>query len=79
MPEIMQALKPAEWAAELAILRDVSPKVVNTAEEMAELQASQAEQQQQAQMLESAPGLAKATKDIADARQTDPSVAGLLG
>lgn len=79
MPEIMQTLKPAEWAQELATLRDVTPKVINTPEEMQAMQQAQAEQAQQAQMLDSAPGLAKATKDIADARQTDPSVAGLLG
>lgn len=78
-PEVMQVLKPAEWASEMAMLRDVSPKVLNTPEELAQLQEAQAEQQQQQQLMEAAPGLAKAAKDVSDARQTDPAMAGLLG
>jgi len=77
-PEIYDIIKPVEWAEELANVRDVSLKVLRTREEMEEIEAKKAEQQQQQQAMEALPSMASGIKDIAQARQVDPEMAGLM-
>jgi hypothetical protein len=77
-PEIWDVIKPIEWAEELANVRDVSQRVINSKSEWEQIQMAKSQQAEQAQMMDQLPGMAKGMKDIAQARDIDPTMAGLL-
>lgn len=77
-PEVMDVIDPVAWAEEMANLRDVSPKVLRSRRELEDRWRGQQEAAQAQRAAEAAPGVAKAAKDVADARQTDPMVRRLL-
>lgn len=73
-PQIAQRLDDVEMLNEYAMARDIPTKIIKDARKIKEEEESQAQQAQQAQALEAAPQMAKAAKDIAEARQKDPSL-----
>jgi hypothetical protein len=79
-PSVMQILDSPAYVGELARLRDVSPKVIKDPKKLKAMQEAQAQQAQAQQAMEAAPAMSGAIKDIAQARQADPTlVQDLLG
>lgn len=78
-PEIAQSINIPELMAELARLRDVSRRVIKSPAEIKKAQKEMQEAQQTQQMMEAAPDGAKAMKDIAQARQADPTLLDSFG
>lgn len=77
-PELLQSIDGRELFDSYAKYRNVDPGVVRSQEDIdAENQAA-AEAQQEQMVMQQAPGLAGAVKDIAQAKQVDPEVGNLL-
>jgi hypothetical protein len=77
-PELLQSIDGRALFDSYAKYRNVDPAVVRSQEDIdAENQAA-AEAQQEQMVMQQAPGLAGAVKDIAQAKQVDPEVGNLL-
>lgn len=73
-PTVTEIIDAPALMGEMAKLRDVSPKVLKDPREIAKMKRQQEQAQQVAQATEAAPAVAGAMKDIAQARETDPSI-----
>lgn len=73
-PSVYQAIDKHELVRELAGARDLSPKIVKDIKRLkAEEEKAQQDQEMQ-QAAQAAPDVGRAVKDIAQARQVDPSI-----
>lgn len=77
-PELVQAIDEQKLLESYAKYRNISPDVVKTAEQLQEMKAKMAEQQQMAQAAQMAPQIGGAMKDVAQAKQLDPEGVGQL-
>lgn len=77
-PDILEGLETDEVLAILAEARDVSPRVIKDPKKRQAEQEQMQQQQQMMQMAEMGPQLGQTLKNVAEARQVDPSMAGLL-
>ena len=73
-PTAVQTLEVPELLGEMAKLRDVSPKVLKDPRRLKEMQEEQKQQEAMAQAAQAAPAMSGAIKDIAQARQADPTL-----
>tara|TARA_X000001388_G_scaffold35474_3_gene24990 strand:- start:4709 stop:5776 length:1068 start_codon:yes stop_codon:yes gene_type:complete len=77
-PEILQALNEQKLLQSYSKFRNLDPEIVKSEQEFAQIQQQQAEAQQQEMAMQSAPPIAGAMKDIAQAKQVDPEGVGQL-
>lgn len=70
-PEIMDVINSDNYASEMAKLREVSRRIINSPEEIMRLREQRAQQQQAAQMVESGQQIASAAKDLSVARKNE--------
>lgn len=77
-PEILQALNEQKLLQSYSKFRNLDPEIVKSEQEFAQMQQQQAEAQQQEMAMQSAPPIAGAMKDIAQAKQADPEGMGQL-
>ena len=77
-PEILQALNEQKLLESYSKFRNLDPQIVKSEQEFAQMQQEQAEAQQQEMAMQSAPPIAGAMKDIAQAKQADPEGMGQL-
>lgn len=75
-PQIWDAINDDRLVEAFALSRGIPVAILKSEEERNELKQQQAQQQQMAQMTEMAPQMSKAMKDVAQARQVDPSMLG---
>jgi hypothetical protein len=68
-PSIMDAIHPDRYVEQMAIIQDVSRKVLRTPEELEEIRAQRSEQQQAATMAAVAEPASNALKNVATARE----------
>ena len=73
-PQAVQALDSDELISELARLRDVTRKILKDPAILKQEREAMAQQAQMQQMGETLPGVSGAIKDIAQARQADPTL-----
>lgn len=78
-PSMLQKLDDDFILRQMAESRSLPVKTVRSPEEIQQMQQASQQQQQQQAMTEAAPQISKAMKDVAEARQIDPSIAGMLG
>ena len=77
-PEILQAVNEQKLLESYAKYRNIDPEVVKSAQEFEQEQQAAAEAEQQQMQMQTAPQLAGAMKDVAQARETDPEGMGQL-
>ena len=77
-PQIFSHLDENELLNVFVEARGVPTKVIKSAEQQQKEAQAQAQAQQAQMMMEAAPQMGKALKDVAQARQIDPSMTGLL-
>ena len=77
-PELVQALNEQKLLENYARYRNISPDVVKTSDELEEMKAKMAEQQQMMQTAQMAPQIGGAMRDVAQAKQIDPEGVGQL-
>ena len=77
-PELLQSIDGRELFDSYAKYRNVSPSVVRSQEDIDAENAAAAEAQQEQMVMQQAPQMAGAVKDIAQAKQADPEVGNLL-
>jgi hypothetical protein len=77
-PELLQSINGRELFDSYAKYRNVDPAVIRSQEDIDAENQAQAEAQQEQMVMQQAPGLAGAVKDIAQAKQVDPEVGNLL-
>jgi hypothetical protein len=77
-PELLQSVNGRELFDSYAKYRNIDPAVIKSQEEIDSENQAAAEAQQEQMVMQQAPGLAGAVKDIAQAKQVDPEVGNLL-
>jgi Bacteriophage head to tail connecting protein len=69
MPDIMDAIDPDEYAKQMALIQNVSRKILRSPEIIAQIRQQRAQQQQLAQAAATAQPAAEAVKSLSEARQ----------
>lgn len=77
-PELLQSIDGRELFDSYAKYRNVSPSVIRSQEDIDAENAAAAEAEQEQMVMQQAPQMAGAVKDIAQAKQVDPEVGNLL-
>lgn len=77
-PDLADWIDEEETLNEYAIARDVSRKVIRDPKLVEQMRSRRERQQDAAAMTQAAPDVGKTFKDLAQARQVDPSLLGLL-
>jgi hypothetical protein len=78
-PDAVRAIDTPALLDELAKLRDVTRRIMKDPTQLAQEKAAMEQQQQMAQMAQAAPQLSGAIKDVAQAREADPTLVQQLG
>lgn len=73
-PSVLQMINMPELMSELAKMRDVTVRVIKDPKTLKREQEAAQQQQQMQQMMEAAPQVTGAIKDVAQARQADPTL-----
>lgn len=77
-PTIVEGVNGREMLDEYARLRNLSPRMIRTEEQLEQIREQRAQAEQQQQMTDAIPGMAGAMKDVATAKEKDPEGIGQL-
>jgi hypothetical protein len=79
-PDILDALNERELFEKYARYRNVSPSVIKSEQDIAQVRQKRAQQEELMTQAKAAPAISGSIKDIAEARQVDPEgIGGVLG